>query len=93
MPPAAAGYCRPGCFRRLEKFPSKSAVIEISDAPDVAAAALNTDNLCQDKRDQYRKHREPCGTGDSEAHWRMGDCHYKNIVIYTGIYSTPFSRL
>ena len=40
--------------------------------PDVAAAALNPDNLCQDKRDQYRKHREPCGMGDSEAHRRMG---------------------
>ena len=72
MSSAVAGYCSPGCFRRLEKFPSKSAVIEISDAPDVAAAALNPDNLCQDKRNQYRKHREPCGMGDSEAHRRMG---------------------
>ena len=41
-------------------------------SPDATAAALNPDNLCQDKRDQYRKHREPCGMGDSEAHRRMG---------------------
>ena len=51
-------------------------------SPDVAASALHPDNLCQDKRDQYRKRREPSGM-----------CDYKNIVIYTGIYSTPFSRL
>ena len=34
MSSAVAGYCSPGSFRRLEKFPSKSAVIEISDTPD-----------------------------------------------------------
>ena len=51
-------------------------------SPDDAASALPPDNICQDKLDQYRKRREPSGM-----------CDYKNIVIYTGIYSTPFSRL